>query len=107
MKFGGFGGGMGNIQQMIKEAQKMQESMKNAQAELETMILNGESGGGLVTVTVNGQSQVKAIKIKPQAVDIDDLEMLEDLILSAYNNACKMAQAEHERLMPVGLNGIM
>ncbi|MCL1945303.1 MAG: YbaB/EbfC family nucleoid-associated protein [Firmicutes bacterium] len=106
-KFGGFGGGMGNIQNMLKEAQKMQEDMKLAQAELDEMSLNGVSGGGLVTVTVNGKSRVTGVKIKPEAVDLEDLEMLEDLILSAYNKACELAQAEYDKLMPAGLNGLM
>ena len=107
-KFGGFGGGgMGNIQQMIKEAQKMQETMRVAQEELEGMSLEGVSGGGIVKVVVNGKSKVVAVKLKPEAVDPDDVEMLEDLILSAYNKACELAQAEHDRLMPAGLNGIL
>ena len=104
---GGFGGGMGNIQQLMKEAQKMQETMKVAQEELENMTLDGTSGGGMVTVSVNGKSKVTGIKLKPEAIDPDDIEMLEDLILSAYNKACDLAKAEHDRLMPAGLNGLM
>ncbi|MCL2599340.1 MAG: YbaB/EbfC family nucleoid-associated protein [Firmicutes bacterium] len=106
--FGGFGGmgGMGNMQQMLKQAQKMQADMQAAQAELEEMELVGASSGGLVTVTVNGKSKVKAIKIKPQAVDPEDVEMLEDLIIAAYNNAVEQAEKENEERMPSGLGGM-
>ncbi|MDR1138883.1 MAG: YbaB/EbfC family nucleoid-associated protein [Clostridiales bacterium] len=105
-KFGGFGG-MGNIQQMLKEAQKMQENMKEAQSKLDDMELIGTSGGGIVSVSVNGKSKVMAIKLKPEAVDPDDIEMLEDLILSAYNKACDLAQVEYDKLMPTGLGGMI
>lgn len=103
--FGG-GGGMAGMQQMLKQAQKMQADMQAAQSELEEMELEGTSSGNLVTVTVNGKSKVKSIKIKPEAVDPDDIEMLEDLILAAYNNAIQQAEEEHEKRMPAGLGGM-
>jgi len=106
--FNGFGGGgVGNMQQMLKQAQKMQADMMAAQQELEAMQIEGSSGGGMVTVTVNGKSKIQGIKIKPQAVDIDDLEMLEDLIISAYNNATEKAEEESSKRMPAGLSGIL
>lgn len=83
---GGFGGG-GNMQSLMKQAQKMQEQMAKAQEELEEAELEASSGGGLVTVTVNGKKEVRAVSIKPEAVDPDDVEMLEDLIIAAINEA--------------------
>lgn len=105
-KFGGFGGGMGgmgNMQQMLKQAQKMQEDLKQAQEDLEAMDIEGSSGGGLVTVTVNGKSKFIGVKIDPKAVDPDDIEMLEDLILSAFNNAAQKAAEEYNERIPQGL----
>lgn len=85
--FGGFGGGMGNMQNLMKQAQKMQEEMQKAQAELEEMELEGSAGGGLVKVTVTAKKVVKGIMIDKNAVDLDDLTMLEDLIIAALNDA--------------------
>ncbi|MDR1939528.1 MAG: YbaB/EbfC family nucleoid-associated protein [Clostridiales bacterium] len=97
-KFGGFGGG-GNIQQLMKQAQKMQEDVQKAQEELENTEITAESGGGLVEVTITGKKALVAIKIKPEAVDPDDIEMLEDLIIAAINDAYKLADEEAEKLM--------
>lgn len=88
---GGFGGGNAQMQQLMKQAQKMQEDMAQAQQELEEAELVGESGGGLVKVTVNGKKVVSAIKISPNAVDPDDMEMLEDLVVAALNSAYEKA----------------
>ena len=88
--FKGFGGNS-QMQQLMKQAQKMQEEMAQAQQELEEAELVGESGGGLVKVTVNGKKTVSAIKISPNAVDPDDMEMLEDLIIAALNSAYEQA----------------
>lgn len=92
---GGFGGGFGggSMQNLMKQAQKMQEDIKKAQAELEEAELEGSSGGGLVTVVVNGNKQVKAIRISKEAVDPDDIEMLEDLIMAAIGDAGSKADA--------------
>jgi hypothetical protein len=84
-KFGG--GGMGNMQQMMKQAKLMQENMKKAQEELENTEVEASSGGGIVTVKLNGKKKLTEIKINPQAVDPDDVEMLEDLITAAFNEA--------------------
>lgn len=91
-------GAPGNMNQMIKQAQKMQEQMTSLQEELETREYTAVSGGGMVEVTVDGKHLVKSIKIKPEAVDPEDSEMLEDLITVAVNeaigNAIKTAEEE-------------
>jgi DNA-binding YbaB/EbfC family protein len=71
----------------MKQAQKIQQQMADAQAELAEAELTGTAGGGLVTVTVAGTGEVKAVKIDPKAVDPDDVETLEDLVLAAFHNA--------------------
>ena len=96
--FGGFGGG-NQMQQLMKQAQKMQEQMAKAQEELEEAEIEGESGSGLVKVVVNGKKTVKSVTIDPKAVDPDDVEMLEDLIIAALNNAYEEADAEYEEKM--------
>lgn len=83
---------MGNMNQMMKQVKKMQEQMLKAQEELGTKTLEGSSGGGVVTVQVNGHKKVTAITIKPEAVDPDDVEMLQDLVIAAVNDA--MGKAE-------------
>lgn len=90
---GGYGGGFGggNMQNLMKQAQKMQAEMQKAQEELEESEIKGTSGGGLVTVTLNGKKEFKGIVIKPEAVDPDDVEMLEDLIMAAVNDASEKA----------------
>ncbi len=81
------------MQQMLKQAQKMQQQIAKAQAELAEAEVTGTAGGGLVTATVSGAGEVKGIKIDPKVVDPDDVETLEDLIVAALHNA---AQAAHE-----------
>ena len=100
-KFGGFGGGM-NMQQMMKQAQKMQEQMQRAQEELEETEVEGTAGGELVTVTMNGKKKMLAVSIKPEAVDPDDVEMLEDLIIAAYNDAYEQAEELEREKLPMG-----
>ena len=100
-KFNGFGGGM-NMQQMMKQAQKMQEQMQRAQEELEETEIEGTAGGDLVNVTVNGKKRMLAVSIKPEAVDPDDIEMLEDLIIAAYNDAYEQAEELEKEKMPLG-----
>ncbi len=91
--YGGMGGmGGGNLQNLMKQAQKMQEEMTRAQEELEEAEIVGKAGGGLVTVTVNGKKELQALHIAPEAVDPDDIEMLEDLILAAYGDATSQAE---------------
>ena len=98
-KFGGFGGGGMNMQQMMKQAQKMQEQMAKAQEELEEAEVEG-SASGMVTVTMNGKKVLQSISIKPEAVDPDDVEMLEDLIVAAYNDAYEKACELEKEIMP-------
>ena len=91
-------GGAGNMNQMLKQAQKMQEDMTNLQADLEQREYSATSGGGMVEVTVDGKHLIKSIKINPDAIDPDDSEMLEDLVTVAVNeaitNAIKTAEEE-------------
>ncbi len=91
-------GGPGNMNQMLKQAQKMQEDMTNLQADLEQREYTATSGGGMVEVTVDGKHLVKSIKINPDIIDPEDSEMLEDLITVAINeaitNALKTAEEE-------------
>ncbi len=91
-------GGPGNMNQMLKQAQKMQEDMTNLQADLEQREYTATSGGGMVEVTVDGKHLVKSIKINPDIIDPEDNEMLEDLVTVAINeaitNALKTAEEE-------------
>lgn len=90
MKFNpGMGGSMKN---MLKEAKKVQEQIVQKQAELEEKEVEAASGGGAVTVRVNGRQEVLSVKIKPEVVDPDDIEMLEDLVLTAVNEAVSKSQ---------------
>lgn len=88
---GGFpGGGMpGNMANLMKQAQKMQKQMEEATKELEEKEMTATAGGGVVEVTVSGKREVTRIKIDPEAVDPDDVEMLEDLIMAAANEAIR------------------
>ena len=83
---------MKNMNQMMKQVKKMQEQMMKAQQELEHKTVEGTAGGGVVTVTVSGHKKVLSVAIKPEAVDPDDVEMLQDLVLAAVNDA--LAKAE-------------
>ncbi len=91
-------GGPGNMNQMLKQAQKMQEDMAVLQEDLDNREYTATAGGGMIEVTVDGKHQIKMLKIKPEAVDPDDVEMLEDLITVAINeaitNAAKTAEDE-------------
>jgi len=84
--------GMGNMQNMMKQMQKMQKKMAEAQEELGEKRIEGTAGGGMVTVTVSGHKEILEVKIKPEVVDPDDIEMLEDLVLAATNDALKKAE---------------
>ena len=99
-KRGGFPGGMpGNMNNLMKQAQKLQRDMEQAQKELETKEFESSVGGGAVVVKVNGKKEVLAINIKEEVVDPDDVEMLEDLVLSAVNEALKKADEETSNKM--------
>ncbi len=82
---------MGNMQNMMKQMQKMQKKMQEAQEQLGQEKVEGTSGGGMVKVVVTGHKEVVDVQIKPEAVDPDDIEMLQDLVLAAVNDALKKA----------------
>ena len=92
-----------NIQQMMKQAQQMQERLQKQMSELR---VDGNSGGGMVTVVMNGAKQVQSIKIDPEAVSKDDVEMLQDLILAAINDAHRKADEELQKKMSGMMGGL-
>src|SRR5215469_11923837 len=81
-----------NMQQLLKQAQKMQEDMLAAQESLKDEVVDASAGGGMVKVQVTGDLVVKSITIDPQAVDPDDVELLQDMVLAAVNEALRSAQ---------------
>ena len=97
--FGGFGGGMGNMQQIMRQAQKMQQDMAKAKEELAQQEVTAVSGGGMVEDVMTCDKKIRSIQIKPEAVDPDDVEMLEDLVVAALNEAMKLADEESEKKM--------
>ena len=104
---GGFGGGM-NMNALMQQAKKMQEQMLKAQEELENAEVIGKAGGEMVTVTMSGKGEIKSIKLDKSAVDPDDVEMLEDLIIVAINDATKKAEELKNDKMPMGgMGGLM
>lgn len=88
----GMGGGPQNMNQMIKQAQKMQEEMKAKQEELEQQEFKTTSGGGMVEVTITGKKEIKNISIKPEIVNPEDVEMLQDMIMAAVNEAIRKVE---------------
>ncbi len=106
---GGAMGGMGgmNMNAMIKKAQKMQEEMVKAQEELGKKEYTATSGGGAVTAVVKGSNEIVSLKLSPEVVDPDDIEMLEDLIITAINQALKTADEESAAIMRQATGGGM
>jgi len=110
---GGFPGGMGgfggmNINQLMKEAKKMQADMEKSQEELVSKEFEATSGGGAIEVKVSGAKEIKQIKIKKDVVDPDDVEMLEDLILTCVNEALrKVDSAQAQSFGKYNIPGIM
>ena len=99
-KRGGFPGGMpGNMNNLMKQAQRMQRQMEESQKELETKEFTAKAGGGAVEVTVNGKKEITKVKLSQEAVDPDDVEMLEDLIMAATNEALHMAEEANADMM--------
>ena len=96
--FGGFGGG-GNMQQLMRQAQKMQQQLQEAQEKLDEAEYEAASGGGMVSVKVSGKRELKSISIDPQVVDPEDIEMLQDLILAAVNEALRKGEDARESAM--------
>ncbi|MEG1257127.1 YbaB/EbfC family nucleoid-associated protein [Clostridium sp.] len=99
MAKGGFPGMGGNMNNLMKQAQKLQKQMEDAQKDLETKEFEASVGGGAITVTVTGKKVLKDIVIKPEVVDPDDVEMLQDLVLAAVNEALKKAEDETNQSM--------
>jgi len=97
--FGNFGGG--NMQEMMKQAQQMQKQMEKAKADLAETAIEATAGGGMVTVEMTGAYELLNIKIKPEAVDRDDVEMLEDLIIAATNEALSQVTKLREEKLPI------
>ncbi len=96
----------GNMQQLARQAQKLQQQMEKVQADLEAREFEASAGGGMVNVKVNGKKEVLAIEIKPEAVDPDDVEMLQDLVLAAVNEALRIAGETTEQEMGKLTGGI-
>ena len=89
--------GAGNMNNMIKQAQKMQQEMMKAQSEVEEMEIEASAGGGAVEVTVNGSHEILSIKMKPEVVDPEDTDMLEDLLIAALNESIRKANDAMEQ----------
>lgn len=116
-KRGGFPGGMpGNMNNLMKQAQRMQRQMEEKSAELENATYEATAGGGVVTVTVSGKREILSIKMDKEVVDPDDIEMLEDLLISAMNEALrKVDEASSSAMSGIagglgnmgGLNGLL
>ncbi|MDD2214297.1 MAG: YbaB/EbfC family nucleoid-associated protein [Oscillospiraceae bacterium] len=101
MGMGGFPGG--NMNQLLQQAQKMQKDMARAQEELATMVVETSSGGGLVTCRMNGEHQLTALQINPEALNPEDADMLQDAIITAVNEASRqLAAASEEKLGQFG-----
>ncbi|MBS4785968.1 MAG: YbaB/EbfC family nucleoid-associated protein [Clostridiales bacterium] len=101
-----FGGVPGNMQGMIQQAQKMQEEITKKQAEIDEMEFTSSVGGGVVEVTVTGKKEVKAVTIKPEIVDPEEIEMLQDLVISAVNEALRQVEAKTTEEMDKITNGL-
>ena len=109
-KRGGYPGGMpGNMNNLMKQAQKMQKQMEENQKALEEKEFTVAAGGGAVEVTISGKREVKAVKLAEEVVDPDDIEMLEDLIVAAVNEAIRKVDEENAAVMSKltgGLGGL-
>lgn len=102
----GMGGGPGNMNQMIRQAQKMQEEMERVQTELNEKEYTATAGGGVVEVTVSGKKQLSAVKLKPEVVDPEDIELLEDMIMAAANEALRTAEEDMSAKMAAITGGM-
>ncbi len=101
-KRGGFPGGMGmpgNMNNLMKQAQKMQKQMEEQAQELENQVYEATAGGGVIKVAVSGKKELVSVHIEPEAVDPDDVEMLEDLIMAATNEALRMQEQDQNDKM--------
>lgn len=98
------------MQQLMRQAQKMQQQMEQAQADLETKEYEASAGGGGVTCKVNGKREIVSLTIKPEAVDPEDVEMLQDMVMAAVNEALRQGEENREKTMsalaPAGMGGM-
>lgn len=99
--FGGFGGG--NMNQLMKQAQKMQEELAKAKEEIENTQFKGSAGGGMVECIMSGKKELLSLNYKKEVVDPDDIEMLEDLTISAVNDALRAIKKMENEKLPAGL----
>ena len=96
----------GNMSKMLKQAQQMQKQIENVQNELDDLQISGESGGGLINVTVNGKMELLNCKMKDEVLK-EEKDLIEDLIISAVNNALSKAQAESQSRMNLATGGML
>ena len=95
-----------NMNNMMKQVQKMQQEMLRAQEELQNKTYTATAGGGMVTASVNGSHEIVALEIKPEAVDPEDVEMLQDMVIAAVNEAMRAAEAEASNSMSKFTGGL-
>ena len=109
MKGGKIPGGF-NMNALMKQAQKMQQDMQKLQEELESREFQASAGGGAVTCKVNGKREIVSLTIKPEAVDPEDVEMLQDMVMAAVNEALRQGEENREKTMsalaPAGMGGM-
>jgi DNA-binding YbaB/EbfC family protein len=103
---GGGAGGMGGMDALLKQAQQMQEQLLKAQEEFANQSIEATAGGGMVKVVIKGSQKVESVTIDPEAVDPDDVEMLQDLIVAALNDAYRKADDEMQKSMGGMLGGM-
>ncbi len=102
----GMGGGPQNMNAMIRQAQKMQEDMEKLQADLDEREYTINAGGGVVTVVIAGTKEIKSIELKPEIVDADDVETLQDILVAAVNEAIKTVEKTNSEAMSKVTNGM-
>ena len=102
----GFGGGPSNMQNMMKQAQKMQEDMAALQEELDAKEYEIKAGGGVVTVRINGKKEILGLDIAPEIVDPDDIETLSDIVIAGVNQAIKTVDEENSKAMSTITGGL-
>ncbi|QOV18966.1 YbaB/EbfC family nucleoid-associated protein [Blautia liquoris] len=106
-KRGGFSGGMpGNMNNLMKQAQKMQRQMEENQKVLEEKEFTATAGGGAVEVTISGKKEITKVKLSEEVVDPDDIEMLEDLVMAAVNEAIRKEEEESSKMMSKMTGGL-
>lgn len=100
-------GGMPNMQQLLEQAQKMRQDLEEAKAKIAEAEFEGSSGGDAVKVTISGEKKLLSVSLKPEIVDPEDVEMLEDLVVAAFNDAFDKAEKFASETMPNGTEGLV